>query len=163
MLQYCDLDLKTQLLTLAHVTQKVHLNEFQRVGAILPNAYYDQRKAETSLSEIVNQYHSSDKLIQSVLATLQQPSFATQFELYSSWGFVLQLDGKNIFVCTNLQGYESKQVICICLDSLINSARIDYLYGTTIPDRWKMLYAGFGFAIVAYLQNAANTFRIHIE
>ena len=163
MLQYCDLDIKTQLLTLVHVTQKVHLNKFQRAGAILPHAYYDQQKATTRLSEIVKQHHSSDKLVQSVLAVIQQPAFTMQFDLYTSWGFVLQKDGKNIFVCTNLQGYESKHVICICLDSLMNSARIDYLYGTTIPDRWKMLYAGFGFAIVAYLRNAANTFRIRIE
>jgi hypothetical protein len=163
MLQFWDLELKDQLTVIGQVTQTLHLNDFQTKGAILPHTYYDQRKASTSLSAIIRQMHPSDKLIQSVLTVLSQPTFTNLFDLYNSWGFALQKDGKNVLVCTNLIGYDSKRVIIICLDDLINSPRIEYHYADKVQDRWKIIYAGFGFAITAFLLDAVNKFPIQIQ
>jgi hypothetical protein len=104
----------------------------------------------------------TDKLLHAVLMVIHQESFYTRYKFDTKRGFVLQRNGKNVFICNNIRGYDSTQVLVISLDEFENELRIDYSYGEKVPTRWKMLYSGFAFGIVCLLMDAANKITIPI-
>jgi hypothetical protein len=162
MLQFWDLDLSDQIIVLSQVTRINDIKDVQTQGAILPHVVYDKRKSSTELPVIVRNIQTTDQLLHSVLIATSQSSFIKEYTLNDIRGIILQKNGKPMFYCSNLLGYDSKQVAVIYLDDLIDSPRIEYHYGDTIPNRWKILYAGVGFALITFLLDSANTFPIRI-
>jgi hypothetical protein len=163
MLQFYELDINDQIDVLKQYTYVVSLDTLQTNGAILPHLLYDKRSRSTELSYVIRKLQTTDKLLQSVLRTISYDTFNSQFHIDTIRGIVLQKNGKTMFFCSNLIGYDSNQVAVICLDDLVNSPRIEYHYGDKMPERWKMLYVGIGFALVSFLLNSANSIRIRIE
>jgi hypothetical protein len=159
MLQFCTLDLNDQISLVMQNTKIVPLNELQHNGAILAHAIYDPHIMNRSIHTLMEQSIVADKLlqtVQSVLMVILQESFHTKYRFDTKRGFVLQRNGRNVFICNNIRGYDSTQVIVISLDEFENELRIDYSYGEKVPNRWKMLYSGFAFGIVCLLMDAAN-------
>jgi hypothetical protein len=163
MMQFWDLNLSDQIIVLSQVSRIKDIKDVQPQGAILPHVVYDKRKSSTELPAVVRNIQTTDILLQSVLMALSHCSFIKQYTLNNIRGILLQKNGNPMFYCLNDLGYDSNQIAVIYLDDLIDSPRIEYHYGDTIPNRWKMLYAGFGFALVTFLLDSANTFPIRIE
>jgi hypothetical protein len=163
MLQFWELDVNDQITVLGRYTKIVDLHDLQTSGAILSHMYYDQRHDAYALSSLSSRLHSKDPLNNAVLLTIQQPQFSKEYELEYNWGFVLQKDGKNVFICKNLMRYDSTKVVLICLDDLLNSPQIEYHYADKLPNRWKVIHTTIGFGLVCLLLDAANRFPIRIE
>ena len=156
MLQFCTLELNDQISLVMQNTRIIPLDELQHNGAILAHAIYDPRMMNRSIHTLMKQSIVTDKLLHAVLMIILQESFHTKYKFDTKRGFVLQRNGKNVFICNNIRGYDSTQVLVISLDEFENGLRIDYSYGEKVPTRWKMLYSGFAFGIVCLLMDAAN-------
>lgn len=159
MLQFCTLDLNDQISLVMQNTKIIPLDELQYDGAILAHAIYNPRTMNTSIHALMKQSIVIDTLpqsVHSVLMVILQEEFHKKYGFDTKRGFVLQRNGKNVFVCNNIRGYDSTQVIVISLDEFENELRIDYSYGEKVPNRWKMLYSGFAFGVVCLLMGAVN-------
>ncbi len=163
MLQFQDLELKTQITILIQSTYSVDIQELDTYDGMLSHVFYDKRQSYTKLSHRLTSITTTDLLLQAVLTTISQDMFIQHFNLETIRGIVLEKGGKPMFFCSNLCGYDSNQVAVVCMDDLIKSPRFEYYYGDTIPDRWKMLYTGIGFALTTFLLDSVKRFPIIIQ
>jgi hypothetical protein len=162
MLQFCDLDLIDQINLVMQNTRILPLDNLQHNGAILAHATYNPYKMKSAFYDLVLHPNVSDKLSQSILTVIQQDIFYKKYNLDTNRGFVLQKNGKNVFICNNSYGYDSTHVVVICLDEFENDLRIEYCFGEKVPNRWKLVYSGFAFGIICTLMDAANNITFPI-